>query len=51
MNKGLIIEILEYIVRMEEESDSHYGMRSFDQLLKENDVTDLYFKLKKLLNE
>ena len=51
MEKELIQEILDYVEDAEEKIDSHWGNRTFKELLAENDVPDFYLKLKKLLDE
>lgn len=52
MDKELILEIIAYIEDMEEVIDWEFGAcRNFNEILKDDDVPDIYFKLKELLKE
>ena len=51
MNKELIEEMIEYIEGMEKKVDGEWGdCREVDELIKDNDMPELYFKLKELLS-
>lgn len=52
MDKELILEILEYIKDREVAIDSEWGLgRVFDEILKDDEVPEIYYKLKAILDK
>ncbi len=52
IQKELLQEMLDYIIDKEERIEMEWGhSRSFEGLIRDNDVDKIYFKIKELLEE